>query len=83
MIYTIRLALTLAIIWGINMLALSLLSRVNYGGVIFHAIKTAYPGCGNKDIAGQLTCMLMGALDGFSLGLMIGLVYNALKMVKL
>ena len=38
MIYTIRLALTLAIIWGINMLALSLLSRVNYGGVIFHAV---------------------------------------------
>ena len=82
MIHTIRLALTLAIIWGINMLLLSLSSRINYGGVIFHAIQNVYPGCSNKNIQGQLMCLLMGCLDGFSLGLMIGLIYNALKMIK-
>lgn len=82
MIHTIRLSLTLGIIWGINMLLLSFLSRMNYGGVIFHAMQNAYPGCGNKSMQGQLMCLLMGCLDGFSLGLMIGLIYNALKMVK-
>ena len=82
MIHTIRLALTLAIIWGINMMLLSLFSRMNYGGVIFHAMENAYPGCSNKNIEGQLMCLLMGFLDGFSLGLMIGLIYNSLKMVK-
>lgn len=82
MIHTIRLSLTLAIIWGINMLLLSLFSQMNYGGVIFHAMRNVYPGCGNKNIQGQLMCLLMGSLDGFSLGLMIGLIYNALNMVK-
>lgn len=82
MIQTIRLALTLAIIWGINMFLLSFLSHVNYGGVIFRAMQNAYPGCNNKDMKGQLMCLLMGCLDGFSLGLMIGIIYNALKMVK-
>ena len=82
MIQSIRLALTLAIIWGINMFLLSFLSRVNYGGVIFRAMQNAYPGCSNKDMKVQLMCLLMGCLDGFSLGLMIGIIYNALKMVK-
>lgn len=82
MIQTVRLAVTLAIIWGINMLLLSLLSKVNYGGVIFHALRNAYPGCGNKTPEGIVMCVLMGAIDGASLGLMIGLIYNALKMIK-
>lgn len=82
MIQTVRLAVTLAIIWGINMLLLSLLSKVNYGGVIFQALRNAYPGCGNKTPEGIAMCVLMGALDGASLGLMIGLIYNALKMIK-
>ena len=64
MIQTIRLALTLAIIWGINMFLLSFLSRVNYGGVIFRAMQNAYPGCNNKDMTGQFMCLLMGSLDG-------------------
>lgn len=82
MLYTIRLGLTLAIIWGINMLALSFTSENNYGGIIFHAMKNAYPGCNNKDLKGHIMCMLMGASDGFSLGVMIGLIYNALQMIK-
>ena len=82
MIHSIRLGVTLAIIWGINMFLLSFISRSNYGGVIFRAMQNAYPGCGNKDIQGQLMCLIMGSLDGFSLGLMIGLIYNALKMIK-
>lgn len=82
MIHTVRLGLTLGIIWGINMLLLSFVSRVNYGGVIFRAMQNAYPGCSNKNIEGQLLCLIMGCLDGFSLGIIIGLVYNGLKMIK-
>jgi hypothetical protein len=82
MIHSIRLGVTLAIIWGINMFLLSFISRTNYGGVIFRAMENAYPGCGNKSIEGQLLCLVMGTLDGFCLGLIIGLIYNALKAIK-
>ena len=83
MVQSVRLGLTLGLIWGVNMLLLSVVSSRNYGGALFHSMEKLYPGCSSTSIKGRVICGLMGFADAFMLGLIIGLVYNRLGMVKM
>ena len=53
-IYPIRLGLTIAIVMFISMFLLALITKFNYGGLMFKIISDAYPGCNNKNLKGVL-----------------------------
>ena len=79
-IYPIRLGLTIAIVMFISMFLLALITKFNYGGLMFKIISDAYPGCNNKNLKGVLSCAIMGSLDGFIGGVIIALLYNLIDL---
>lgn len=79
-IYVIRLGLTIGILCGLSIFLLTFLADKKYGVLFFKIIQDAYPGCNNKDLTGKLICGLMGFLDGFIGGLLIGIIYNNLNI---
>ena len=79
-IYVLRLGLTIGILCGVTILLLVLLADKNYGVLFFKILEGAYPGCNRKDLLGKLMCGLMGFLDGFVGGILIGLIYNNLNI---
>lgn len=83
MIHSVRLGLTLGIIWGTVVLFLSILCNKNYGSAIFKVLKNIYPGCNNGSLFGRFTCGFLGFVDAFMLGFLIGIIYNNLGNVKI
>ena len=85
MIYPVRLGLTLGIIWAISVFLLAIINKTNltgirYAGEFFDGIGSIYPPCRSgkpRDIA---MCTAMAFGDTFALGLIIGLLYNALRI---
>ena len=63
-----------------GILLLVLFADKNYGVLFFKILEEAYPGCNRKDVVGKLMCGLMGFLDGFIGGILIGLIYNNLNI---
>lgn len=79
-IYVIRLGLTLGLIFGISIFLLVLLAHKNYGILFFKILEGAYPGCSRDNLLGKFLCGFMGFLDGFLGGILIGYLYNNLKI---
>ena len=79
-IYVFRLGLTIGLLCGLSILLLVLLADKNYGVLFFKILEGAYPGCNRKDLKGKLMCGLMGFLDGFVGGILIGLIYNNINI---
>ena len=79
-IYVVRLVLTIGLLYGISILLLLLIADKNYGVLFFKILEGAYPGCNRKDLRGKLMCGLMGFVDGFVGGILIGLIYNNLRI---
>lgn len=75
-IHSIKLGLTLGIIFGISIFIFSLFTNENYGYVFFNILKNVYPGCSDETFGNQLMCGVMGFLDGFIGGFLIGVIYN-------
>ncbi len=78
-IYSVRLGLTIGILWGLSVFLLALISDDN-NSLFFKMIESGYPGCNRETINGKLICGLMGFLDGFVGGLIIGLLYNNINI---
>jgi len=79
MIYPIRLGITLGIIWGFTMLIFSLITN-NYGISMFNALAEVYLGCSKKNLFSKLLCGLWGFADAFILGILIGYIYNYIRI---
>ena len=79
-IYVLRLGLTLGIVFGLSIFVLLLLADKNYGILFFKILEETYPGCSRKTFIGKFLCGLMGFLDGFLGGIIIGYIYNNLKL---
>ena len=79
-IMPVRLGLTIGILWGTGVLLLAICANHKYGSLIFKGLQEMYIGCDNRTKCGLLVCTLMGALDGFIGGALIGLLYNALPV---
>ena len=79
-IYTVRLGLTIGLLFGISIFLLVVLVDKNYGVLFFKMLEGVYPGCSRKDLFGKMMCGLMGFLDGFIGGILIGLIYNNLRI---
>ncbi len=86
MIYPVRLGLTLGIIWATCVFLLAIINRTNLTkfryaqGFFDRALGSIYPPCRSgkpRDIA---MCTAMAFGDTFALGLIIGLLYNALRI---
>jgi hypothetical protein len=43
-------------------------------------LKNVYPGCSNKTLGNKLMCGLLGFLDGFVGGYLIGVIYNHIPL---
>jgi hypothetical protein len=79
-IKVVRLGVVLAIIMFVSLLFVALLSKSNYGGLLFSVIQSAYPGCNNQTFGGILLCSTLGAVDGFLGGVFIALLYNSIPI---
>ena len=79
-VYPVRLGLVFAILMFIGVLVISLLTRYKYGGMIFKLLEDTYPGCHSKTGWGILVCALVGSIDGFLGGALIGVLYNSLDI---
>ena len=81
-IFPIRLGITLGIIWGTSIFLLSLFSNKKYGLLIFNSIADIYIGCSQKNLFSKLLCGILGFLDAFIGGILIGTIYNNIKIYK-
>ena len=79
-IYPVRLGVTIGILWGIIIFLFALLVNKKIKLLFFKVIEEVYPGCSSKTIFGPYMCGLMGFLDGFIGGLLIGLLYNNISI---
>ena len=79
-IYPIRLGITLGIIWGFCVLSLAFLANKEYGMPLFHMISQVYVGCSQKDTLSKFICGIMGFIDAFIFGIIIGYLYNFLSI---
>jgi hypothetical protein len=85
MIYPVRLGLTLGLIWATSVFLLAIINKTNLTGIhyakrFFNGISSIYPACGSGKPADIAMCTAMAFGDTFSLGLFIGLIYNAIKI---
>ena len=81
-VYPIRLGVTIGIVWGTCMLLLAVFANKGYGMSLFSAITKLYIGCGQKDFFSKLLCGVLGFLDGFVGGWLVGEIYNRLPLKK-
>ena len=79
-IHSIKLGITLGIIVGLSVFIFSLIVNEKNGYLFFNLIKNVYPGCSNKTFGNQLMCGVMGFLDGFVGGFLIGVIYNNIPL---
>ena len=78
-INSVKLGITLGLIFGLSFFLLALVSNT-YGSGFFNVLKSVYPGCGTKTIWNKLTCGFLGGLDGLFFGLLIGVIYNNIPL---
>jgi len=83
----IQLGLTLAIIWAVLVLLVSITNLIfpGYGVAFLQIIDSIYPGYhfGKWGFGGVVVATLYAALDGFILGVVLAWVYNLLgKSIK-
>ena len=79
-VYPIRLGLAFSIIMFIGVLCVSILTKFGYGGHVFRLLEDSYPGCNSKNAWGVFMCALLGAVDGFIGGALIGFLYNVIDI---
>jgi len=79
-IYPVRLGLTIGILWSVIIFLFALLVNKKIELLFFKSIQELYPGCSSETIFGPYICGLMGFLDGFMGGLLIGLLYNNISI---
>jgi|TARA_A200000113_G_scaffold202688_1_gene197283 hypothetical protein len=79
-IHSLKLGLTLGILIGVSFFFLSFIVNKKYGVVFFNMLKNVYPGCSNKTLGNKLMCGLLGFLDGFVGGYLIGVIYNHIPL---
>jgi hypothetical protein len=82
MIYSVRLGVTLGIIWAVSVFVLSYIASDMYAGPFFKGIASIYPGCHSPTLSGRAICAAAAFADSFSLGLLIGLIYNRLPIKR-
>lgn len=85
MIYPVRLGLTLGIIWATSVFVLAIINKtsltgIHYGKRFFNGVSSIYPACGSGKATDIAMCTAMAFGDTFSLGVLIGLIYNAIKI---
>ena len=78
--HPIRLGVTLGIVWGSCMLLLALFAGENYGISFLSAMSKLYIGCGQESLFSKLLCGVLGFLDAFVGGWLVGEVYNRLPI---
>ena len=61
-IYSVRLGLTIGILWGLSVFLLALITN-NNNSLFFKMIESNYPGCNRKTMYGKLLCALMGFFE--------------------
>ena len=81
-VYPVRLGLALGIVWGTCMLLLAVFANKDYGMSLFGAMTKLYIGCGQKDLLSKLLCGVLGFLDAFVGGWLVGEIYNRLPLKK-
>lgn len=79
-VYPVRLGLVFAILMFAGVLVITLLTRYHYGGMMFKLLEDTYPGCHHKSGWGIMACAVMGSIDGFVGGALIGVLYNLLDV---
>jgi hypothetical protein len=85
MIHSVRLGVTLGLIWSLTVFVLSVvdtsvIKSLRYGGDFFDGIASIYPACKSKTMGGRVLCAVMAFADVFTLGVLIGVIYNALPI---
>ena len=75
-IYPIRLGITFGIVWLILIMVLSMFKDFEYSRFVMNIMGKIYPKCDNN----IFMCMLFGFIDGFTWGVLIGFIYNTLKI---
>ena len=71
-VYPVRLGVALGIVWGTCMLLLAEFANKHYGMSFFGAFAKLYVGCGQKSFLSKLLCGVLGFLDAFVGGLLVG-----------
>ena len=85
MIHSVRLGVTLGLIWSLTVFVLSVVDTgkmgfMHIGQAFFDGIAGIYPGCKSKTMGGRVLCAVMAFADVFTLGVLIGVIYNALPI---
>ena len=76
----VRLGLAMGIVWGSCMLLLALFAGKSYGISFLSAMSKLYIGCGQESLFSKLLCGILGFIDAFVGGWLIGTVYNRLPI---
>lgn len=80
MIYSVRLGVTLGILWALNVFLMPMMTSIVNVGPFYKAISTIYPGCQSGTFFGRILCTAAAFADLFSLGFLIGILYNRLPI---
>jgi len=79
-IHSLRLGVSLGIIWGFTMIVLAFLANKHYGLPLFQSISKIYIGCNQNNFFSKILCGLIGFIDAFVLGFLIGFIYNRIPI---
>ena len=72
--------MTLGLLWAINVMLMPYATSIINVGPFYKAISTIYPGCQSGTIFGRFICTAAAFGDLFSLGFLIGILYNRLPI---
>lgn len=77
---SVRLGVTLGILWALNVFLMPMMTSIINVAPFYKAISAIYPGCQSGSFGGRLLCTAAAFADLFSLGFLIGVIYNRLPI---